>query len=107
MILPETGRRGRCDRDAALLLLGHPVHGRCPFMHLTHAVNLLGVEEDTLRGGCLSSINVSDDSNIACFIEWIFSSHFVLLPAIMCEGFVRLRHFMGLLTFLNCCTLTR
>jgi hypothetical protein len=44
-------------------------------MHLTHTVNLLGVEENALRGGCLASINMSNDTNISSFFEWKFSRH--------------------------------
>src|SRR6266700_3955875 len=80
-------------------------------MHLTHAVNLLSVEEDALRGGCFASIYVSNDTNISSFFEWEFSRHVhnigpdlscpPLSPAIMSEGFVRLRHLVGLLAFFN------
>src|SRR5579863_2977086 len=79
VVLPETGRRGRCNRDAAFLLLHHPVHSRRPFMHLTHAVNLLGVEEDALRGRCFTSIYMSNDTNIACFLKWEFSGHVLFI----------------------------
>src|SRR4249920_3861721 len=32
-VAPSAGRRGGRDRDAALLLLLHPVHGRSAFVH--------------------------------------------------------------------------
>src|SRR5207302_10657226 len=101
VIEPKTGRSGRRNRNAAFLLLGHPVHCRSPFVHLTHAVNLFGVEENALGRGCFASIYMSNDTNISSFFEWEFSWHNMLLPAIMREGFIRLRHFVGLLTFLN------
>src|SRR5579859_2600686 len=81
VIKPETRGRGRRNRNAALLLLGHPVHRRGPFMHLTHAVNLFGVEEDALGGGGFASINMSDDTNITSFFERIFSRHDVLFTS--------------------------
>ena len=40
VIVPEAGRRGRGDRDAALLLLLHPVHRRGAFVHLADLVGL-------------------------------------------------------------------
>src|SRR5690349_13535191 len=126
VIQPETGRRGRRNSNATFLLLGHPVHSSRTFMHLTHTVNFLGVEEYTLCSGCFTSIYMSNNTNISGFFQWKFSRHIYLLflsfgtsacrtpgrlasfpngqevlPAIMSEGFIRLRHFMGLLAFLN------
>src|SRR5205085_2777831 len=69
MIEPKTGCSGRRNRNAALLLLGHPVHRCCAFVHLTHAVNLLGVEEDALSRGCFTSIYVSNNTNISGFFQ--------------------------------------
>src|SRR3546814_6143869 len=48
VIVPETGRRGRRDRDPALLLLLHPVHRRGPPMGLADLVVLAGIEMDAL-----------------------------------------------------------
>src|SRR5260221_11740369 len=55
---------------------------------------------DKTRNSGFTSVNMSNNTNISSFIEWKFSCHDVLLPAIMSEGFIRLRHFVGLLTFL-------
>src|SRR3546814_7370225 len=41
--LPEAGRRGRRDRDPALLLLLHPVHGGGALMDLADLVGLAGI----------------------------------------------------------------
>jgi len=38
-------------------------------MHLTHTVNFLSVEEDTLSRGGFTSINMSDDTNITSFFR--------------------------------------
>jgi len=38
-------------------------------MHFTDTVNLFRVEENTLRCGRFTSINVSDDTNISCFFR--------------------------------------
>jgi hypothetical protein len=73
MIKPETGCGSRRNRYAALLLLWHPVHRRRPFMHLTHTVNLLGVEEDAFCRGRLTSINMSYNTDISGFFQWKFS----------------------------------
>src|SRR3546814_17222035 len=51
VIVPETGRRGRRDRDPALLLLLHPVHRRGPLMGLADLVVLAGIEKDALEIG--------------------------------------------------------
>src|SRR5262249_54982235 len=107
MLIPEAGCCSRRNSDTTLLLLRHPVHCGRPFMHLTDAVNLFGVEENTLCGSCLTSVNMRNDTDISCFFEWKFSSHDMFLPAIMSKSLVRLRHLVGLLTFPNSCTLTR
>src|SRR6266516_3465586 len=79
MIQPETSRRGRRNSNAAFLLLGHPVHSSCTFMHLTHTVNFLGVEEHTLCRGRFASIYMSNNTNISGFFQWKFSRHNILL----------------------------
>jgi hypothetical protein len=78
MIQPEAGCRGGRNGNAALLLLGHPVHRSGPFMHLTNAVNFLGVEENPFRGRCLPRIDMRNDSDIARSFEGIFSAGHVL-----------------------------
>ena len=40
--------RGRGDRDAALLLLDHPVHRRGAVVHLAHLVHAPGVKQNAL-----------------------------------------------------------
>src|SRR5690606_13806508 len=40
LAVPERGGRGRRDRDAALLLLRHPVHGGRALMGLAHLMAL-------------------------------------------------------------------
>jgi hypothetical protein len=53
------------DGDAALLLLGHEVHGGRAVMHLPHAMNLSGIIQDALGQGGLSGIDVGDDPDVA------------------------------------------
>src|SRR5690606_11548245 len=55
--LPEAGRRGRRDRDAALLLLLHPVHDGGAVMRLAELVGYTGVEQDALRRRRLAGID--------------------------------------------------
>ena len=68
-ILPEAGRCGAGNGDAALLLLHHPVHGRAAFMGLTHFVVDAGVEENTLGSRRLSCVNVRHDADVSGFFK--------------------------------------
>src|SRR5690606_1408739 len=47
---PERGGGSSRDRDAAFLLLLHPVHGGRAIVRLAHLVVLAGVVKDTLGG---------------------------------------------------------
>jgi hypothetical protein len=38
-------------------------------MHLTNAMNLFGIEKDTLGGGCFTSVDMRNDADIPCFVE--------------------------------------
>ena len=48
VIVPESCRGCRCDGDAALLFLDHPVHGSGTIMHLTNLVGKTGVVQYAL-----------------------------------------------------------
>src|SRR5829696_2969435 len=65
MIFPVTGRRGGGDRDAALLLLRHPVHRRSTFVHFTDLVVDAGVEQNALSRGRLARVDVGHDPDVA------------------------------------------
>ena len=69
VVAPRRGRRGRRDRDAALLLLRHPVHRRRALVHLTHLVGASGVVEDPLRRRGLPRVDVGHDPDIADAVE--------------------------------------
>src|SRR5260370_10453579 len=73
MVLPETSRSSRRNCNPAFLLLAHPVHRRRPFMDFTNAVDLFCIEEDTLGSSRLTSVNMSNDTDISCFLEREFS----------------------------------
>ena len=75
VILPLAGGRGRSNRDAAFLLLLHPVHHRRSFMHFADFVRPASVIEDTLGRGRLSGIDVSHDADVAHFLERYSASH--------------------------------
>ncbi|EYR64418.1 hypothetical protein N866_11445 [Actinotalea ferrariae CF5-4] len=66
---PVAGRRGRRDRDAALLLLLHPVHRRGTVVRLTDLVVDPGVEQDPLGGRRLAGIDVRHDADVADLLE--------------------------------------
>ena len=66
---PETGRGGRRDRDAALLLLLHPVHDRSTVVNLADLVGDTRVEKDTFSRRRLAGIDVRHDANIAITLE--------------------------------------
>ena len=67
VIAPETGRRGRRDGDAALLLLLHPVHDGGAFVDLADFVRNSGVEEDPFGGRRLPGIDVGHDADVPRF----------------------------------------
>ena len=75
MVAPEAGGRGRRNRDAALLLLDHPVHRRRAFVHLANLVIDPGVIEHALGGGGLTGIDMRHDADIAHPFYWCFTSH--------------------------------
>src|SRR3546814_12287483 len=61
--------RGRRDRDAALLLLGHPVHLAGALVGLTDLVGLARVEEDPLGRRSLARVDVGHDADVADSFE--------------------------------------
>jgi len=64
-VAPVARGRGGRDRDAALLLLRHPVHDRGALVNLPHLVGPTGVIEDALGRGRLARIDVGHDSDVA------------------------------------------
>src|SRR4029079_3166000 len=69
VVLPPAGRRRGRDRDAALLLLLHPVHRGCALVDLTDLVGDAGVEQDPLGGGGLTGIDVRHDADVADLVQ--------------------------------------
>ena len=75
MVAPETGGRRRRDRDAALLLLHHPVHRGRAFVHFTDLVIDAGVVEHPLGRGGLAGVDVRHDADIAHIFYGSFTRH--------------------------------
>src|SRR5206468_5694772 len=73
--LPEAGRRRRRDRDAALLLLLHPVHGRSAVVHLTDLVVHTGVEKDALGRRRFAGVDVSRDTDVPVALDRGLAGH--------------------------------
>ncbi len=69
VVAPVGGRRRRRDRDPALLLLDHPVHGRRPFVDLAHLVDAARVEEDPLGGRGLTGVDVRHDPDVSDLVD--------------------------------------
>src|SRR5690606_3647730 len=65
----------RLDRDAALLLLLHPVHGGGTVMHFTQLVADAGVEQDALGRGGLAGIDVGHDAEVAIAVDGSGAGH--------------------------------
>src|SRR5262249_29384851 len=70
VLAPEAGRRGGGDRDAALLLLLHPVHLGRALVDLAHLVRDARVVEDTLGGRGLPRIDVRHDPDVSGLGYW-------------------------------------
>ena len=65
LVLPESGRSSRGNRNTALLLLHHPVHHGSTFVRFADLVRFTRVEKNSFRGGRLTGIDVSHDTDIA------------------------------------------
>ena len=76
---PGAGRRRRGDRDAALLLLLHPVHGRSSLMHLADTVRDARIEQDALGRRRLSGVDVSHDPDVPAMVQSYSACHGVNL----------------------------
>src|SRR5712691_1034427 len=73
---PESGRRGRRNRDAALLLLLHPVHRGRTFVHLTQLVGAARIVKDTLGRSRFPGIDVRHDADIPNLVERCRAWHY-------------------------------
>jgi hypothetical protein len=62
--LPERGRRSGGNRNATLLLLLHPVHGRGTIMHFADFVRFAGVVQNAFSRRRFTGINVCHDAEV-------------------------------------------
>ena len=69
VLVPETGDGGRRDRDAALLLLLHPVGGGGTIVGLADLAVDARVVEDALGRGGLTGIDVGHDADVADLVQ--------------------------------------
>jgi len=72
---PKTGGRSRGNRDAALLLLLHPVHNSRAIVHLANLVRYTGIEKNALSRRRLTGINVRHDADIAIALDGGHACH--------------------------------
>src|ERR1019366_239132 len=72
---PEAVRRRRRDRDPALLLLDHVVHGRGALVDLADLVVHARVIKDALGRRRLTGIDVRHDADIARSFERVLACH--------------------------------
>ena len=63
-VRPKAGGSGGGNGDAALLLLGHPVHGGGTLMGLAYLVVHACIKQDTLCCGSLTGVDVSHDADV-------------------------------------------
>src|SRR5476651_834803 len=107
--LPEARRGGGSDRDAALLLLLHPVHGRGAIVHFANLVRLAGIIQHALGRRRLTGVDVRHDADVAIVLDRGNASHSELstecglsrLPAVVSERLVGVGHLMGVFALLD------
>ena len=68
--IPAGGGRRAGDRDAALALLLHPVHGGGAFIHGTDLVGHTRIEQDAFRRRGLTRVDVRHDPDVARVFEF-------------------------------------
>jgi len=71
---PKACRRGRCNRDTALLFLLHPIHGGSAVVNLSYFVGDAGVEQNAFGGSSFTGIDVGANSDITIAVNRGFAS---------------------------------
>ena len=69
VVVPEAGHGSGGNGDAAFLLLCHPVSGGRTVVGLAHLTVDTGVEENTLGGRRLTSIDVGHDADVTDLVQ--------------------------------------
>ncbi len=75
LVLPEGGRRGGRDGDAALLLLLHPIHGRSAVVHFADLMRFAGIIQDTLGRRRLAGVDMRHDAEVAVVLDRMTAWH--------------------------------
>ena len=75
VLAPLAGRRGGRDRDAALLLLLHPVHRGGALVDLADLVGPPRVIEDALGRRRLTGVDVRHDPDVPGLLERVLACH--------------------------------
>ena len=75
LAVPERRRGGRRDRDAALLLLLHEIHGGGTVMHFANFVRLAGIIQDALGGRGLAGVDMRHDPEISVVFDCVDAGH--------------------------------
>ena len=100
VIFPSTCGGSRGDCDATLLLLFHPVHGCCTFVHFTDLVIDSGVKQDALGRRGFARVDVRHDPDVAGLgeVKRCFGSH---LLSRLCILFCRFLEVLRSVNFLD------
>ena len=104
---PKTGCSSRSNRDAAFLLLLHPVHYGSAVVDLSDFVRNTRVVKNPLGRRRFTGINVSHDANIPITFDGRCPRHdgnseiFCLLPAVMRERTVCFGHLVRVFTLFD------
>ncbi|CAB4824474.1 unannotated protein [freshwater metagenome] len=120
VVFPGAGCCGRGNRDAALLLLLHPVHGGCALVDFTDLVVDSRVKQDALGCRGFARVDMSHDPDIADLgqIECGLGRHvalrcsrlsgknscwwkFFCLPAVMGKSLIGFGHLVGIFALLD------
>src|ERR1019366_3398886 len=72
---PICRRRGGRDRDAAFLLLFHPIHGGGAVMHFADLMGFPGIKENALRRRRLARIDVGHDAEVTVILDRMATGH--------------------------------
>ena len=68
-VTPKTGRSSGRNRDAAFLLLLHPVHRCRTLVGLAQLIGASGIEQDALGRRGLAGVNMRHDTDISCILK--------------------------------------
>ena len=85
IVAPFRRRRRRCDGDAALAFLRHPIHRRRPVVHAANLADAPREIQHALRNRRLAGVNMGDKPNVSCLFQTLQSCRHLI-------SFLRLAH---------------